>query len=181
MFIEAAFLVIDKAEIRVLEVGFGTGLNALLASIYARTKGVKINYTSIEKYPLDEAVWGFLNYGEIMHENDFFQCINKSEWEKEIQISEDFTLQKIKADLNSISFSTTFDCIFFDAFSPDKQPELWTNQVFEKLFACTANNGILTTYCAKGAVRRAMQLAGYQVERIPGPTGKREMLRARKM
>lgn len=181
VFLEAGLSQSTTTNLRVLEIGFGTGLNALLTAQYAAEKDIQIVYTTIEKFPLQESVWGTLNYGQVIGQEELFQSIHNAEWGAEAQISSNFTLLKLEADLNHLSLCSEFDCIFFDAFSPDKQPELWTEQVFENMYAFTAHGGILTTYCAKGGVRRAMQAAGYIVERIPGPMGKREMLRARKM
>jgi tRNA U34 5-methylaminomethyl-2-thiouridine-forming methyltransferase MnmC len=181
VFLDAGLSLLDTANIRVLEIGFGTGLNALLTAQYATDNNIKIEYSTIEKFPLQESVWAELNYGQVIGQEELFQSIHKAAWGIEKQISPDFTLLKLEADLNHLSLHSEFDRIFFDAFSPEKQPDLWTEAVFEQMYTLTAKDGILTTYCAKGAVRRAMQAAGYIVERIPGPIGKREMLRARKV
>ncbi|MBN1463342.1 MAG: tRNA (5-methylaminomethyl-2-thiouridine)(34)-methyltransferase MnmD [Paludibacteraceae bacterium] len=178
VFIEAGLSLIQKEEITVLEIGFGTGLNAFLAAIYATQYEKKIQFTSIEKYPLNEQVWQGLNYGEELGNTPLFKAIHMSKWEQKVLINPHFTLYKLDDELENLLLYDTYDCIFFDAFSPEKQPELWTEDIFYKMYNYTAQGGLLTTYCAKGAVRRAMQAVGYKVERIPGPIGKREMLRA---
>jgi tRNA U34 5-methylaminomethyl-2-thiouridine-forming methyltransferase MnmC len=181
VFIEAGLSLIEKDEIRVLEIGLGTGLNAFLTAIYGEKTGKKISFTSIEKFPLEEVIWQQLNYGSALNNYSLFTDIHAAAWEQEVVITPNFTLMKLQADLKSLSLSSEYDCIFFDAFSPEKQAELWTEDIFKNLYKHTADGGILTTYCAKGAVRRAMQAVGFEVERIPGPFGKREMLRARKI
>lgn len=178
IFIEAGLSLIQKEEINVLEIGFGTGLNAFLTAIYATQYEKKIQFTSIEKYPLNEQVWQGLNYGQRLGNVPLFKAVHMAHWEQQAVIHSSFTLYKLEDDLENITLYDTYDCIFFDAFSPEKQPELWTEDIFHKMYNYTAQGGVLTTYCAKGAVRRAMQAAGYKVQRIPGPVGKREMLRA---
>lgn len=181
VFLDAGLSQLTTTNIQVLEIGFGTGLNALLTAQYAAENDIRIEYTTIEKFPLLESVWGVLNFGKVIGQKDLYKSIHQADWAVVNEINPYFTILKLEADLNHLSLHSEFDCIFFDAFSPDKQPELWTEYVFEQMYTHTAKGGILTTYCAKGAVRRAMQAAGYIVERIPGPIGKREMLRARKV
>jgi tRNA U34 5-methylaminomethyl-2-thiouridine-forming methyltransferase MnmC len=181
VFIEAGFNQCPKAELNILEIGFGTGLNAYLAALASEQKK-SVHFTTVEKFPLPQEVWSKLNYADSFGlRTDLFNEIQAAQWEIEVKLSPTFHLHKIQADFSSLSLSGEFDLIFYDAFSPDKQPELWTDKIFEELYAHTASGGLLTTYCAKGAVRRAMQNVGYVVERIPGPKGKREMLRAKKL
>ena len=160
-----------------LEVGFGTGLNAFLTLLASKNR--RIDYVGIEKFPLPDTCWKALNYGSF-YENTatVFEKIHIAEWGKRLPITANFSLCKLQGDFLSLPLQGEYDVIFYDAFSPEKQPELWTDTVFQKLFNHTANGGTVTTYCAKGAVRRAMQAAGYTVERLAGPKGKREMLRA---
>jgi len=180
VFLHAGFDLCQQAEIQVLEVGFGTGLNAYLTALASESKQA-VHYTSIEKYPLPKEIWQELNYVESYgNKKSLFEQIHNSPWEVETQLTPTFYLHKIQADFTFLSLHDKFDLIYFDAFSPDKQPDLWTEAIFEKLYQHTMGGGILTTYCAKGTVRRAMQAAGYRVERIPGPVGKREILRATK-
>ncbi|MDR1678242.1 MAG: tRNA (5-methylaminomethyl-2-thiouridine)(34)-methyltransferase MnmD [Prevotellaceae bacterium] len=182
VFLQAGLERCTKTEIRVLEIGFGTGLNAFLTALAAAANNQLVHYTSIEKFPLPENVWLQLNYAE-MYGNDtsLFKRIHEIEWETDVFLSSTFSLQKIQGDFCNIALEGNFDVIYFDAFSPERQPELWTDDIFRKLFRHSAWGGILTTYCAKGSVRRAMQAAGFTVERLPGPKGKREMLRATKL
>lgn len=186
------------AEIRVLEIGFGTGLNAFLTLLEAERVGQPVHYYSIELYPLEAAVVRALNYGEAVgcvetlsvpsgvaarpacSSQDRFQALHAAAWNEPVVITPRFTLHKILGDSNRCTLPERIDLVYFDAFAPDKQPEMWNPGIFRKLFACMSPGALLTTYCAKGAVRRMMKEAGYSVERIPGPPGKREMLRAAK-
>lgn len=178
VFLRAGFDFCVKPEISVLEVGFGTGLNAYLTAIESKNRTL-VRYCSIEKFPLQESDWLQLNFAKEYGGNEgLLHSIQRAPWGVEVNLSSTFNLQKIEADFTCLSLSEKFDLIYYDAFSPDKQPELWTEQIFQTLYAHTNQGGVLTTYCAKGAVRRAMQQAGYLVERMPGPKGKREMLRA---
>jgi len=168
----------------VLEIGFGTGLNALLTLVEADKHKNRIYYTAIELYPLNETETRQLNYCEqlnLPHYKPLFEKIHECKWEEMIEITEYFRLTKIKCDLVDFSAEkNSFFIIYFDAFAPNAQPELWTEAVFEKMYSVLQPGGILVTYCSKGDVRRAMQAAGFTVEKLPGPPGKREMLRAKK-
>ncbi len=182
VFIHAGFDLCEKEEANIFEIGFGMGLNAYLTALAAEAANKIVHYTSIEKYPLEEDIWEQLNFaGTDESKQTLFEKIHRAEWEKEICITENFYLQKIQADFCNLDLVNDFDLIYYDAFSPEKQPELWTEDIFQKLYQHTKPKGILTTYCAKGSVRRAMQAAGFTVKRIPGPKGKREMLLARKV
>jgi tRNA U34 5-methylaminomethyl-2-thiouridine-forming methyltransferase MnmC len=171
--------------IRIFEMGFGTGLNTLLTLIEAEKLQQSIHYTAIEFYPLDKEEVHSLNYCQLLNRPDLqaiFELLHQCEWEKENIITPFFTFYKINSNL--INFSSRwlsgqlFNLIYFDVFAPAVQPELWTKEVFEKLYSMMSHGGILVTYCSKGDVRRAMQAAGFSVEKIPGPEGKREMIRA---
>lgn len=183
IFIQAGWEQCPKTEIKVLEIGFGTGLNALLTLVNAEKQAKKVNYTTLELYPLGMAVASELNFTEQIapHKRADFIRIHEAEWGSQVAITLFFCLEKIKADFTQIELSDKYDLIYFDAFSPEKQPEMWTQERFELLYRHTNQGGILTTYCSKGVVRRAMQAAGYQVERLPGPPGKRQILRATKI
>jgi len=179
IFIEAGLKQCAKSEIRVLEVGFGTGLNAFLTMLEAERSGVQIHYTSLEKYPVAVEKALMLNYPEELspEKRNHFELLHRSVWNEEVQISPNFTLEKVETDFTDVELTGKYDVIYFDAFSPEKQPEMWTTERFEKIFEHCNEGAILTTYCAKGVVRRAMQAAGFNVERLAGPPGKREILR----
>jgi tRNA U34 5-methylaminomethyl-2-thiouridine-forming methyltransferase MnmC len=164
-------------EPNILEIGFGTGLNAFLTLKAAKKEKRKINYTSIELYPLSLELIKELNYSS----DTLFYKLHQCEWNKEQIIDPYFTLYKIEGDYTNYTFSNKYDIIYFDAFAPDKQPEMWNPQLFNTLYSIMNKNGILTTYCSKGVVRRMLQSAGFTVERLQGPVnGKREVLRATK-
>lgn len=167
-----------KNRIHVLEMGFGTGLNAFLTALEAERRGVRIFYTGLEKYPLPKETIERLRYS---NDNEaLFQEIHAVEWGKAVPVRACFTIEKLCTDFSEFSFPGPYDVVYYDAFAPDKQPEVWSQELFDALFNALSPAGILTTYCAKGQVRRRMRQAGFMVERLPGPPGKREMLRARK-
>lgn len=185
IFIDAGLHHSKKEDISIFEVGFGTGLNAFLTFVDSNQSGKTIHYTTVESYPLSDSIVRELNYTQRYAEEmqEYFYKLHQAEWNKEVRISENFYLTKLQADFTSFDFSlidNPVDIIYFDAFAPDKQPDMWTQDIFNNLYKITAEDGILVTYCAKGVVRRMMQQGGYKVERLPGPPGKREMLRATK-
>lgn len=168
----------DK-KISILEIGFGTGLNTLITFLEAQKSGVTINYTGVEAYPVTLSEVRQLNYLQTLDASEnqaFFEKIHTCPWSETVNISPKFTLTKLKMNIQDILFKNDFDLIYFDAFGPRVQPELWTQDIFLKMYNALKNNGWLTTYSAKGDVRRAMQAVGFQVERTEGPPGKREML-----
>ncbi|MDR2037375.1 MAG: tRNA (5-methylaminomethyl-2-thiouridine)(34)-methyltransferase MnmD [Bacteroidales bacterium] len=174
VFIEAGYLFTEKNPVSVLEIGFGTGLNAFLTLQQAEKLNRPTYYEAIELYPVEGSIMKNISTDET------FLQLHASEWDQAIKITDHFILNKRKGDLTDIAFSNNFDVIYFDAFSPEVQPEMWTTDIFSKLYSITHSKGVLTTYCAKGAVRRNLQSIGYAVERLPGPKGKREILRGRK-
>lgn len=180
IFIDAGLKQCPKTEIKVLEVGFGTGLNAFLALLEAGRSGRQVLYTSLEKYPVEVEKALQLNYPEVLspESRNYFELIHTSPWNIEVRITPFFRLKKVETDFTRYSFEDNFDVVFFDAFSPEKQPKMWSQEQFAKIYNYCHSDAILTTYCAKGAVRRAMQAAGFNVERLQGPPGKREILRA---
>ncbi|NDV65694.1 tRNA (5-methylaminomethyl-2-thiouridine)(34)-methyltransferase MnmD [Bacteroides sp. 224] len=164
--------------IRILEIGLGTGLNAFLTLTEAEQSGKEVHYTGLELYPLDWETVRCLEYSD----STLFQQIHVSPWEQETKLTPTFTLTKKKTDFTLLPQDGTlkgFDVIYFDAFAPEKQPEIWNEELFKHLYVIMNTEGILTTYCAKGIVRRMLQQAGFTVERLAGPpNGKREILRA---
>lgn len=170
-------------EISILEIGFGTGLNALLTLMQARKKELDIHYSAVEAYPVQQEELDSLNYVEMLaQENltELFKKLHDTAWEKENDITSYFRLHKRKQLFSEISDDARFNLIYFDAFGPRVQPELWTEAIFERMYKALKNDGSLVTYSAKGTVRRAMQAVGFKVERLVGPPGKREMIRANK-
>lgn len=167
----------------ILEIGLGTGLNCVLTLLEAKENQRHVHYTGIERYPLNEEIIRKLNYPSIIGkecENDYF-AIHQAPWEEDVCLSPWFTLHKMEGDFTHYSFEQKYDIIYFDAFAPEKQPEMWEQSLFDNLYQVLNEGGILTTYCAKGVVRRMLQTAGFKVERLPGPPGgKREILRATK-
>lgn len=167
----------------VLEIGFGTGLNAFLTLLEAEKQQRKVCFTSIERYPLKEDIVQKLGYPEIIapEKSEKFYALHAAPWNQSVEISPCFTLHKIEGDFTHFDFQSHYDVVYFDAFAPEKQPEMWSQPLFDRLYQQMNPGGILTTYCAKGVVRRMLQAAGFTVERLPGPPGgKREILRANK-
>jgi len=184
VYIENGLFYMTLDEISILEIGFGTGLNAYLTYCYAIGKKLKINYSSIEKYPLSAREYVKLNYPtSIFPEHSLaFEKMHQADWNEFTAISPEFKLQKLNADLLTYQFDSSpkFDLVYYDAFAPGKQPEMWTDELLHRIAATVKKDGVLVTYCAKGAVRRAFSAAGFLMERLPGPTGKKEILRGKK-
>lgn len=198
IFIEMGLKHSPVSHPRILEIGFGTGLNAFLTLLAAEEMRRKVHYTGIERYPLTEDTLHQLDYPRLIgkqHEEDYY-ALHRAAWGKEAEISPWFTLHKVEGDFTRLfspandlhpacqqseESEPTYDIIYFDAFAPEKQPEMWEQTLFDTLYKALNQGGILTTYCAKGVVRRMLQTAGFTVERLPGPPGgKREILRASK-
>lgn len=171
-------------SIRIFEMGFGTGLNAFLTYLFAIDhENLNIHYTAIEKWPLPEILYRALNYPEILQvkeSNKRFLTLHQSSWNQAERLSENFLLEKIKADLTVWETQESFDLIYMDAFSPNDQAELWTEEVLHKFFRMLSCGGLMTTYCAKGSFKRSLRSIGFKVESVAGPMGKREMTLAYK-
>jgi tRNA U34 5-methylaminomethyl-2-thiouridine-forming methyltransferase MnmC len=186
VFINAALLafaenIAPETTITILEMGLGTGLNALMTFAAAIEHNLSVEYVAIEAYPIPQTIAAQLNYGEVLHfaqAKDYLHTIHTAEWTNTVLLDAHNSFQKLEMRFEAINFYEEFDIIYYDAFAPSTQPELWTVEMFEKLYAALRPNGILTTYCAKGAVKRALRSAGFRVESLPGPVGKREMTRA---
>lgn len=168
----------------VLEVGFGTGLNALLTLQRSLASTQPIFYDTIEKHPLPVSVieqMGVERYLLNPELQDYHQQLHAATWRSPTTLTPQFALHKIAGALQDTPLcEDTYHVIYFDAFAPDKQPDMWTDDVFAQLYAAAAPGGVLVSYCAKGSFRRSLKAAGWEVEKVPGPPGKREMTRARK-
>ena len=187
VYVDCGFRHCYKSSVRVLEVGFGTGLNAALTALNCNGKDTE--YFSLELYPLDLETVEKTGYGEMLAAggyaggNEAFRRIHAAEWNKTVAITPDFSLKKMNCDLTdeSVELPSDIDIVYFDAFAPEKQPEMWSDSIFRRIYEAMNTDGILTTYCAKGEIRRRLQATGFNVERLPGPpSGKREILRATK-
>lgn len=169
----------------VFEVGFGTGLNCLLTAHQAQLQQRKTFYITIEKFPVDRKLIKTLNYGSLIQGEGslLFKKIHDCSWNIPVEISSWFTLLKLNNDFTTQNwfFPKKCDIIYFDAFGPDKQPEMWAGEIFARLFENLSDDGVLVTYSAKGEVRRRLLNAGFYVEKLPGPAGKKEMLRGIKI
>ena len=183
VYIEAALkqLLNQKSCINIFEMGFGTGLNTLLTLIEAENNRQKIYYETVEEFSLEKEFFEKLNYCEQLQRQDLqlpFLQLHNCDWQKEISLTSFLDFKKTNTSLQNYIFNKTFDIIFYDAFAPRAQPELWTTEIFIKLFDALFQNGLLITYCSKSDVQRAMQAAGFVVQKLPGPLYKREILRA---
>lgn len=165
-------------KIDILEIGFGTGLNAVLTLKWAREKSIPIKFTTIELDPLLPVEYEALNYADQLQLTHELLALHEAEWSVRVKIDALFSIEKVKVNLLDFESSNKFDCVFFDAFSPVNQPELWTKELFQKLYSMMLPNAVLLTYCSKSIVRKAMKEAGFEVTKIQGPWGKREMVRA---
>jgi tRNA U34 5-methylaminomethyl-2-thiouridine-forming methyltransferase MnmC len=184
VFIEAGLrpLLHQQETLRIFEMGFGTGLNALLTMIEAAQQHQKIHYETVEAFPLEQELVTQLNYCEQTPDwQNSFEQLHTTPWEQPVTLMPYFTLHKHHTQLINYSTGQQFNLIFYDAFAPNAQPELWTVDAFTQLFSLLDDQGILVTYCSKGDVRRSMKAAGFTLEKIPGPPGKREMIRAKKI
>lgn len=182
VFIEAGlyFKALQQRALAILELGFGSGLNALLTFQEAARHQWQVYYEAVEAYPIYLPQANQLNYPMLLDAallQPIFNFLHASPWEKQQTLSPDFTFNKIRKEFQQIDYQNQFDLIYYDAFAPSTQPELWEILVLQKLYEALRPNGILVTYCAKGSVKRNFKTVGFQVETLPGPPGKREMIR----
>ncbi|MEJ1223505.1 tRNA (5-methylaminomethyl-2-thiouridine)(34)-methyltransferase MnmD [Sediminicola sp. 1XM1-17] len=183
VFIKHGLSLFDHRKISILEIGFGTGLNALITLKEAQKLNLEVAYTGVEAFPVTKEEVAQLDYIKELGAESLtaeFEQMHNSPWERPISLTEKFSLQKQQKDFMEIEDSNSYDLVYFDAFGARVQPELWTEVLFQKMYDALSLNGVLVTYAAKGSVRRAMLSVGFKVERLPGPPGKREMLRATK-
>jgi tRNA U34 5-methylaminomethyl-2-thiouridine-forming methyltransferase MnmC len=186
VFIEAGLhhCMMKTSTIKILEVGFGTGLNALLTWLEAEKLGLSVQYTGIEAYPLSISDASKLNYTSFLvnpNASMRYKAIHDSPWNTAEQLSDCIRLEKLDQKLQEVDLPDLhFNLVYFDAFSPESQPELWTEEIFRKISASMLPEGFLVTYSCKGNVKRALKSCGFAIEKLPGPPGKREILRAQK-
>ena len=175
VFIDAGLKALNCNPIAILEVGLGTALNARLTGDYCRTNSIRVRYDALEKFPLKAEEIDQLAAAGMSKEVPYLSAVPGQTTE----INSDFDFTLLVEDLRDFhSEENTYDLIYFDAFAPSAQPELWSEEVFENMYRILKPGGVLTTYCAKGSVKRAMKAAGFEIEALPGPPRKREMTRA---
>ena len=183
VFIKNGLSLFSDQKISILEIGFGTGLNCFITFLEAAKMKLKIDYVGVEAYPLVADEVEKMNYVDQLNANEFsnvFSQMHQQDWEIKCELSPDFSLKKRKLFFKEINDENKFNLIYFDAFGASVQPELWTEEIFGKMHKALKSGGVLVTYSAKGSVRRAMLAVGFLVEKLPGPPGKREMLRGKK-
>ena len=180
VFLEHGFRTINKPSIKILELGFGTGLNTLLTLSEANKRNISVHYHAVEKYPLEQEEYILLNYEDFIDgiQPGSLLKLHEAPWGKDVLITEDFTLIKELSDIRTISTKGPYDLVYFDAFAPKKQAHLWTEEVFSNISRAVIPGGVLVTYTSMGSVRRTLISCGFDAFRVPGPPGKRHMLRA---
>lgn len=183
VFIDAGFRYkIPTSTLSILGIGFGTGLNALMTFLESKKHDIDINYVGVEAYPLSMETIREFNFSEILKDdNSVYHEIHKLDWDKSHVLSDHFQLTKMKMMIEDIDYKDQFDIIYFDAFGPGAQPDLWEEPILQKMYDALKTDGVLTTYCAKGSVKRGFKKVGFTIEALPGPPGKREMTRAVKL
>jgi len=169
---------LNKNNLMIFEMGFGTGLNALLSYQFALKNNIAIYYSGLELYPISLQDATKLNYGQLLNAENTFLQLHTCAWQKKYVFNKNFSFLKIQTSLLTYHHHQLYDIIFYDAFAPAAQPELWTKDIFDKLFSMLLPSGILVTYCSKSYVRKNMEATGFTIQKIPGPVGKREMIRA---
>jgi len=171
----------NPVSISLLEVGFGTGLNALLTLQHNIDAKIDIRYTSLEPFPVEEEIWSMLNYTSTIGYEEHFRQMHGSDWNRPQRITPGFEFTKLNIALQeSTELSGAYDLVYFDAFAPSKQPEMWRLPVLQRIVQCMNANAVFVTYCAKGQLKRDLKALGLTVETLEGPPGKHEMVRATK-
>jgi len=171
-------------RIKIFEVGFGTGLNALLSLIYVKSHHIDISYQSIEAFPVNQRDINMLNYPDLISDElalEMFKLIHSSSWEIWNEISPGFLLKETNDLIQDFKPEERFDLCFFDAFAPSKQPEIWDKEILEEIYVGLTDRGVFVTYCAKGQLKRDLKNIGFEIETLSGPPGKMEMVRAIKI
>lgn len=183
VFIKNGLSLFPDRNVSILEIGFGTGLNAFITFLESKKRNQSIDYVGVEAYPISAEEIVSMNYVEELNaveQSSIFDTMHQSNWEEKIILDDDFTLTKRKQFFEEIDDENKFDLIYFDAFGYRVQPELWSTAIFEKMYKALKPNGVLVTYAARGVVKRSMIEVGFTVEKLAGPPGKREMFRATK-
>ncbi len=183
VFIKNGLSLFENAPVSILEIGFGTGLNAFITFLESQKLNQKIDYVGVEAYPISAEEVVSLNYVSELNaemERSIFEKMHECNWEEQIALSDDFTLSKRNQFFAAINDFEKFDLIYFDAFGYDVQPELWSTEIFKKMYEALKSSGVLVTYAARGVIKRSMKEVGFTVEKLQGAPGKREMFRARK-
>ncbi|KQW98789.1 tRNA (5-methylaminomethyl-2-thiouridine)(34)-methyltransferase MnmD [Flavobacterium sp. Root420] len=180
VFIKNGLSLFENKPVSILEIGFGTGLNAFITFLESIEKKQQIDYVGVEAYPVDAKEVLGMNYVDELEAGDFesiFQKMHEVGWDQKNEISSEFSLTKRKQFFDEINDFEAFDLIYFDAFGYRVQPELWSTEIFQKMYNSLKPNGVLVTYAARGVVKRSMIEVGFTVEKLAGPPGKREMFR----
>lgn len=163
--------------ISILEVGFGTGLNALLSAQHTMHTDIRIRYTTIEPFPLKKEVWSVLNYGDPDKGGHLYRALHEAAWNQQVPISQEFTILKLDKPLQAVDLDESYDIIYFDAFAPQIQPELWSYTSLQKVVSLLKAGGVFVTYSASGQLKRDLKALGLSVDTLAGPPGKNEMVR----
>jgi tRNA U34 5-methylaminomethyl-2-thiouridine-forming methyltransferase MnmC len=180
VFIDNGLRINHSNPVHLFEVGFGTGLNALLTLNYAIKHNISVFYDTVELFPIGVDAAKTLNYPQLIDKTlqPYFDCMHDCKWDTDVKISDEFVLRKIQANITTLQLvNNKYNVVYFDAFSPEKQPEMWSQEVFLSIYNSMKTGGIITTYCSKGIVKRTLREVGFTVERLQGPTGKRHMVR----
>lgn len=183
VFIKNGLSLMNDKSVSILEIGFGTGLNAFITFLETQKHNFNVNYVGVEAYPVEYEIIKQLNYVDNLNASEFrhfFDEIHTSKWNVTHELSNNFSLTKRKQKFQEIDENENYDIIYFDAFGFDVQPELWSVEIFEKMYKALKNNGILVTYACRSSIKKAMLEVGFSVEKLPGAPGKREMLRGKK-
>lgn len=184
VFIQNGLALFEGKPLSILEIGFGTGLNAFITFLESQKNNQDIYYTGVEAYPVAQQEAALLNYVTVLESgeySDIFTKMHTCGWGEDVALTDNFVLNKQQLKFEDINVSDTYDLVYFDAFGYPSQPDLWSEEIFRKMYTALKPNGILVTYACRSVIKKAMQAAGFTTEKLPGPPGKREMLRARKV